>query len=105
MDKDNIIMSLERLGYKYSIKYYDDGTPMTYTFTQQDKMDPEASWVVSIENHHGDLDVDDWVIYCSYNDPEQKDWDGNQIDIQGAVEYEAMRLIMAFIEKEIAKEG
>lgn len=104
-NKDDIIKSLEKLGYKYSIKYYDDGKPMSYVFTQQDKNNPECSWFISIEDHHGELDVDDWVIYCYYHDPEQKDWDGHQIDIHGAVEFEAMRLIMEFVEKTIKEEN
>ena len=103
MNKDNVIESLEKLGYKYSTEYYDDGKPMTYKFTQQDPRDLESSWIISIEDHHGDLDVDDWIIYCGYHDPEQKDFDSRQIDTAGAVEFEAMQLIMAFIE-EIRKE-
>lgn len=102
----NIIKQLEDLGYKYYIKRWPDGTAMSYKFSQQDSRDPESFWEICIEDHHGEADTNgvyDWLIYCSCHDPEQKDFDGNQIDTRGAVEFKTMKLIMEFIE-EIEKE-
>ena len=94
-----IIDEMENLGYRYCVKRWPNGTAMTYKFELSDKQDPKSSWIISIEDHHGEPDIDDWLIYCCYHDPEQKDWDGIQIDIGGAVEFKAMKLIIEFIEE------
>lgn len=95
--KDEIIKKLGKLGYGYSAKLWADGTVMTYTFKRPDCMRKDCYWEVSIEDHTED-DGEDWLIFVKYHDPDQKDWDGLQIDIAGCVELEAMKLIVEFAE-------
>ena len=100
--KDKIIEQLEKLGYMYSTKLWADGTVMTYTFKRPDCMRKGCYWEVSVEDHTED-DGEDWLIFVKYHDPDQKEWDGQQIDISGCVEFEAMKLIVEFTE--ILKNG
>lgn len=100
--KDKIIERLEKLGYEYSTGLYDDGTIMTYKFKRPDCMRDGCYWEVSVEDHTED-DGEDWLIFVKYHDPDQKEWDGRQIDISGCVEFEAMKLIVEFTE--ILKKG
>jgi hypothetical protein len=95
--KDKIIEQLEKLGYLYSTKLWDDGTVMTYLFKRPDCMRDDCYWEVAIEDHTDD-DGEDWLIFVRYHDPDQKEWDGHQIDISGCVEFEAMKLIVEFAE-------
>ena len=99
MTKEEIILKLKEQGYEYKPLFWPDGSVMTHKFVIIDTRDPECSWTVSIEDHHDELpNVDDWLIYCSYHNPEEKDWFGHQIDTQGAVEYKAMKLIIEFVD-------
>lgn len=100
MTKEEIINKLSsEFGYSYNDVLWPDGTVMTHKFTIADNHDSESTWIISIEDHHGERpDVDDFLIFCGYHDPEQKDWYGHQIDICGAVEYEVMKLIVEFTE-------
>ena len=100
--KDKIIEQLEKLGYEYSTLLYDDGTIMTYRFKRPDCMRDDCYWEVTIEDHTED-DGEDWLIFVRYHDPDEKDWFGNQRDISGCVEFEAMKLIVEFTE--ILKKG
>jgi len=93
-----IIEKLKSMGWTYEEKLWRDGSVMTYIFKLQDDNDEESYWEVSIEDHHGEIGADDWIIYSSYHDPEQKDWDGHQIDTHGAVEYKAMKLFVMFVD-------
>lgn len=95
--KDKIIEQLEKLGYEYSTKLWADGTVMVYLFKRPDCMRDGCYWEVSIENHTHD-DGGDWLIFVKYHDPDEKDWFGKQRDISGCVEFEAMKLIIEFIE-------
>lgn len=97
MKRKEILDKIKAIGWEYEEKYWHDGSVMTYKFKLRDMLNKESYWVVSIEDHHGDIDADDWIIYSCYYDPEQKDWDGNQIEFQGAVEYSTMKLIMDFV--------
>lgn len=93
-----IIEKLKSIGWTYEEKLWCDGSVMTYIFKLQDANNKESYWEVSIEDHHGDIDADDWIIYSSYHDPEQKDWAGNQIDTHGAVDYKVMKLFVMFVD-------
>lgn len=95
--KDKIIEQLEKLGYGYSTSLYDDGTICTYRFIRPDCMVKNCYWEIKIEDHTDD-DNKDWLIFVGYHDPDQNDWFGNQIDISGCVEFEAMKLIVEFAE-------
>lgn len=97
--RKRIIEKLKEMGWSYEEKLWCNGSVMTYEFTLHDMPNKESYWLVSIEDHHDELpSADDWIIYSSYHDPEQKDWDGNQIDTHGAVDYKAMKLFVMFIE-------
>lgn len=100
MQKEEIIKLLEEeFGFVYESLLWPDGSVMTHKFICKDRHDPEAAWIVSIEDHHDERpDVDDFVIYSYYHDPETKDWYGHQIDICGAIEYKVMKLIVAFVD-------
>lgn len=94
-----IIEKLKNMGWTYEKLYFDDGSVMTYKFTLHDMCDKESYWLVSIEDHHDELpSADDWIIYSSYHNPEQKDWDGHQIDTHGAIDYKTMKLFVMFVE-------
>ena len=94
-----IIEKLKGMGWSYEKLYFSDGSIMTYKFTLHDMSDKESYWEVSIEDHHDEIpSADDWIIYSSYNDPKQKDWDGHQIDTYGAVDHKAMKLFVMFVE-------
>ena len=95
--KDEIVKQLEKLGYLYSTKLWDDGTVCTHKFIRHDCMRDECYWEVAIEDHTDD-DGEDWLMFVSYHDPDQKDWEGRQIDISGCVEFETMKLIVEFTE-------
>ena len=95
--KLEITEELYKLGYKYRTELYDDGTVMTHYFVLQDAIHNDCYWEVAIENHT-EYDEKDYLIYVSYHDPDQKDWEGHQIDISGCVEFEAMKLIVEFTE-------
>ena len=95
--KDKIIEQLEKLGYMYYTKLWDNGTVMTYVFKRPDYSWEGCYWEVSIEDHTED-DGEDWIIYVKYHDPDQMGWDGNQIDVSGCVEFVAMKLIVEFAE-------
>ena len=93
-----IIEALEKLGWTYTEKIWNDGTVMSYKFRRDDAMIGDAYWEISIEDHHDERDSDDWLIYTSYHDPKLRDWYGHQIDIDCAVEYEVMKLIVKFVD-------
>ena len=93
-----ILEKIRSLGWLYEQKLWPDGSVMTYIFKLEDKKTAGAYWKISIEDHHDDIDTDDWIIYSSYHDPQQKDWDGHQIDTFGAVEYKAMKLFVMFVD-------
>lgn len=93
----SLIEKLKAMGWVYEEKYFDDGTVLAYVFKHEDCGIKGAYWEVSIEDHHDDGDWDDWFIFTSYHDPNQKDWEGHQIDISSCVEYKAMNLIMKFV--------
>ena len=92
---NEIIEQLEKLGYEYRTKLYDDGTICTHKFICQDCIRNDCYWEVSVEDHTKD-DGEDWLIFVKYHDPDEKDWFGNQRDISGCVEFEAMKLIVEF---------
>lgn len=94
-----IIEKLKSMGWSYEEKLWYDGSVRTYKFTLHDMSDKESYWEVSIEDHHDELpSADDWIIYSSYHDPEQKDWDGYQVDTLGVVDFKAMKLFVMFVE-------
>jgi len=95
-----VVKKLEDMGWTYKPLYYDDKEGIeTYSFTLPDKFDKEAYWKVLIEDHHNEVDVDDWTIYSSHHDPDDKNWFGEQLeDTPGAIECEAMRLFVTFID-------
>ena len=95
--KDKIIEQLEKLGYEYRARIWDDGTVCTHKFIRPDCMRKGCYWEVAVEDHTED-DGEDWLIFVRYHDPDQKDWEGSQIDISGCVEFEAMKLIVEFTE-------
>lgn len=95
--KFEITEKLHKLGYEYKTRLWDDGTICTHKFIRQDCMRDSCYWEVAIEDHTDD-DGEDYLIFVSYHDPDQKDWDGRQIDISGCVEFEAMKLIVEFTE-------
>lgn len=95
--KFEITEKLHKLGYEYRTKLWDDGTVCTYKFIRPDCMRDGCYWEVAIEDHTDD-DGDDYLIFVSYHDPDEKDWFGNQRDISGCVEFEAMKLIVEFTE-------
>ena len=97
-----ITEELYKLGYEYKTHLWADGTVCTHEFIKPDYMIDGCYWQVAIEDHTDD-DGEDWLIYVSYHDPDQKEWDGHQIDISGCVEFEAMKLIVEFTE--ILKKG
>ena len=100
--KFTITEELYKLGYEYRTRLWDDGTICTHKFIRPDCMRDGCYWEVAIEDHTDD-DGEDWLIFVGYHDPDQKDWEGRQIDISGCVEFEAMKLIVEFIE--ILKKG
>ena len=94
-----VVKKLEAMGWTYKPLHYDDGKIMTHSFTLPDEFDKGSYWKVSIEDHHNELDADDWIIYSSHHDPDNKDWFGDQMDdTPGAVAYEAMKLFITFID-------
>lgn len=95
--KFEITEKLHDLGYEYRTRLWDDGTVMTHKFINPDCTRDDCYWEIAIENHTYD-DGKDWLIYVRYHDPNQKDWEGHQIDISGCVEFEAMKLIVEFTE-------
>ena len=95
--KDKIIEQLEKLGYEYRTELYDDGTICTHKFIRPDCIRNDCYWEVAVENHTDD-DGEDWLIFVSYHDPDEKDWFGNQSNISGCVEFEVMKLIVEFTE-------
>lgn len=95
--KFRICKDLHKLGYEYRTKLWGDGTVCTHEFIRPDCMRDGCYWKVAIEDHTDD-DGEDWLIYGGYHDPDQKDWEGRQIDILGCVEFEAMKLIVEFTE-------
>lgn len=97
MKKREIIEELDDLGYEYRTKLWDDGTVCTHKFICHDLVREGCYWEVAIEDHTED-DEKDYLIYVSYHDPDQKDWEGRQIDSPGCVEFEAMKLIVEFME-------
>lgn len=100
--KFEITEELNDLGYEYRTKLWGDGTVCTHKFICHDCMSDDRYWEVAIEDHTED-DGKDWLIYVSYHDPDQKDWEGHQINVSGCVEFEAMKLIVEFTE--ILKRG
>lgn len=95
--KFEITKKLHKLGYEYRTRLWPDGTVCTHKFIRPDCMRDECYWEVAIEDHTDD-DGEDWLIFVRYHDPDQKEWDGHQIDISGCVEFEAMKLIVEFTE-------
>lgn len=95
--KDEIIEKLEKLGYMYRTRLWADGTVMTYMFKRPDCLRKGCYWEVSVEDHTVD-DGGDWLIFVKYHDPDETDWFGKQRDISGCVEFEAMKLIVEFVE-------
>lgn len=95
--KDKIVEQLEKLGYEYKPFRHPKAWFCTHKFIRPDCMRDGCYWEVAIEDHTDD-DGEDWLIFVSYHDPSQKDWDGHQIDISGCVEFEAMKLIVEFVE-------
>lgn len=94
-----VVKKLEAMGWSYEPLYHDDGEIMTYSFKLPDKFDKDSYLEVQIEDHHNGVDVDDWIIYSSYYDPDNKNWFGEQMDdIPGTVAYEAMKLFVTFID-------
>lgn len=92
-----ITEELYKLGYEYRTSLWDDGTICTHKFIRHDCMRDGCYWEVAIEDHTDD-DGEDWLIFVRYHDPDQKDWEGRQIDVSGCVEFEAMKLIVEFTE-------
>lgn len=97
MKRKEILDKIKALGWEYEEKYWDDGSVMVYMFKLHDAMEAENYWEVSIEDHHDEGDVNDWIIFSSYHDSKEKDWYGRQIDTLAAVEYSTMKLIMDFV--------
>lgn len=97
MTKDKIVEQLEKLGYMYSTKLWNDGTVMAYRFRCSDYSHEGCYWEVAVEDHTED-DGKDWLIFVRYHDPDQKAWEGYHIDTSGCVEFEVMKLIVEFTE-------
>lgn len=97
-----IFSKLSELGWEREMSYFDDGFVMVYSFRLSDRLNDGCYWEVSIEDHHNELDMpeplDDWIIYTSYHDPDQKDWYGNNYVASSAIEFETMKLFIEFIE-------
>ena len=93
--KIEITEELHKLGYEYRTELYDDGIICTHEFICPDCGNDDCFWKVAIEDHTED-DGKDWLIYVSYHDPDEKDWFGNQRDVSGCVEFDAMKLIVEF---------
>ena len=91
-EKERIINLIESKGYTY-VKI-----DSSHEFRCKDKYDENCYFYVLIEDHHGERDVDDILIYSGYKDSSVKDWYGDHIDQPGAVEYDVMRLIMSFVD-------
>lgn len=90
----SLLQKLKDLGWIYEERRYENGIIYAYIFRHEDCDIEGAYWEVSIEDHHNDGDWNDWLIFTRYHDPNQKDWEGHQIDTSCCVEYKAMLLIM-----------
>jgi len=99
---ETIVHKLNALGWIYEALHWNDDFIMTHRFRLYDRLNVGCYWEVSIEDHHDELDMpeplDDWVIYTSYHDPDQKDWYGNDYAASSAIEFETMKLFMEFVE-------
>ena len=93
--KFEITEDLYKLGYEYRTEFFDNGTISAHTFIHPDCTRDGCYWEIAIEDHMDD-DCKDWLIFVRYYDPDQKDWEGCHIDIEGCVEFEAMKLIVEF---------
>ena len=98
MTKEEVIKMLVKRGWSYKIDSDKNGEVISYAFSQIDKNDLDATWNVWIEDHHNDIDVDDWVIYSGYFAPHNKDWFGDISNTMGAIHYEDMKIFCHFIQ-------
>lgn len=89
---NDIIKQLKEKGWDYN-----DHHLGSHIFKKEDPDSRGCHWSVVIEDNTDDEKINDWLIHVGYNDPDNKDWYGQDYEEHGCVERNEMKLFMMFI--------